>query len=127
MSESIIFNSPILLALYGIALVLVVYDLRNRSGAILPYLSAAIVMGTSAYALIIGASLFETAAVLCIFILINLYKIRGDKPAKSAKTEAKQEIKQVSTQDIKQETKQEAAKEDGQAAAAAEKVGEGNK
>ena len=127
MSESIIFNSPILLALYGIALVLVVYDLRNRSGAILPYLSAAIVMGTSAYALIIGASLFETAAVICIFILINLYKIRGDKPAKSAKTETNTEAKKEVKQEQIQETGQEVIKEDGQTAAAAEKVGEGNK
>ena len=77
MSESIIFNSPILLALYGIALVLVVYDLRNRSGAILPYLSAAIVVATSAYALILGAGLIETAAVMTAFLIVNLAGIRG--------------------------------------------------
>ncbi len=121
MSESVIFNSPILLALYGIALVLIVYDLRNRTGAVLPYLSAAIVLGTSAYALIIGASLFETAAVICIFILINLYKIRGDKPAKTSNKEAKQEVKQ----EVKQEIKEESAKSPEAAPAEARKVGEG--
>ena len=119
MSESIIFNSPIILVLYGVALLLLVYDLRNRTGAVLPYLSAAIVMGTSAYALVIGALLFETAAVICIFILINLYKIRGDKPAKPTETQAKKEISK--------ETENKPVKEAETAPEEAQKVGEGDR
>ena len=79
MSESVIFNSPILLVLYGIALALVLFNLKNRTGAVLTYVSAALVVGTSAYAILLGASLWETAIVIVIFLLINVFKVGESK------------------------------------------------
>ena len=79
MSESVIFNSPILLVLYGIALALVLFNLKNRTGAVLTYVSAALVVCSSAYALLLGASLWETAVVIVVFLLINVFKVGESK------------------------------------------------
>ncbi len=81
MNESIIFNSPLLLVLYGIALSFFLFGLNSRSGKII-YLSTAIVVGTSAYALVIGATLFETAVVVVIFLIINLTHVGKEKDGK---------------------------------------------
>ena len=74
MSGSVILNSPIMLILYGIALALCLFDIRKKTGFLLPFLSALIVVGTSAYALLSGAGLFETASVIAVFLLLNLPK-----------------------------------------------------
>ena len=79
MSESVIFNSPILLVLYGISLALVLFNMKNRTGAVLTYVSAALTIGASAYALLLGASLWETAIVMVVFLLINVIKVGESK------------------------------------------------
>ena len=79
MSESVIFNSPILLVLYGISLALVLFNMKNRAGAVLTYVSAALTVCSSAYALLLGANLWETAIVIVIFLLINVIKVGESK------------------------------------------------
>lgn len=79
MSESVIFNSPILLVLYGISLALVLFNMKNRTGAVLTYVSSALTVCSSAYALLLGANLWETAIVIVIFLLINVIKVGEGK------------------------------------------------
>lgn len=79
MSESIILSSPLLIALYGAALVLTLFGKLKRTGAVLPWVSAALVAGTSALSVLMGASLRETAAVIVLFILIHLIGPKEDR------------------------------------------------
>ena len=80
MAESVIFNSPLLLILYGVALAVAIFELVTKTtGYVLPLLSLAIVVGASIYALLIGASLFEIAIILMVFMLISLAGIRRKK------------------------------------------------
>lgn len=74
MSESVIFSSPILLILYGVALVITLFERRKRTGAVLPWVAAILVMGTSGLAVVMGASLLETAAVIVVFIIVHLIR-----------------------------------------------------
>lgn len=79
MSEIIILNSPLLLLLYGLALALNLFDLVKKTGMVLPVLSACLVVGTSAYALLLGAGLYEVATVIIAFLLLNLFRIRREE------------------------------------------------
>ena len=79
MSESVIFTSPMLLALYGIALAITLFEKWRRTGAVLPWMAAIIVMAASGLAVIMGASLMETAAVIVVFIIVNLIGMREGK------------------------------------------------
>ena len=74
MDESVILNSPILIALYGIALAVTVFAKIKKAGAFWAWAAAIIVMGTSALALVFGAGLVETATVIVIFIIINIIR-----------------------------------------------------
>lgn len=77
MASSVIFNSPILLVLYGLALAIALFELVNRStGFVLPIVSLAIVIGTSIYAILLGATLFEIAIIVLVFLLLSLIGIR---------------------------------------------------
>ena len=78
MSESVIFNSPFLLTVYLIALILSLVGINKRTGFLLPILSALIVAGASLYALLLGASVYELAIVLLTFLLINLKNVGRD-------------------------------------------------
>lgn len=71
--ESVILSSPLALFLYGIALFLNLFDRHYRmtKGA-LTLLSCAVCVGATAYAILIGATLWECATVLLIFLLINM-------------------------------------------------------
>ena len=77
MSESVIFNSSLILMLYGLALAIDLIGLIKKTGLFLPVLSGFIVVGTTAYALLNGAGLYEAAFVILIFLLINLRTARG--------------------------------------------------
>lgn len=78
--ESVIFTSPFLLILYGIALGLCLFELFTKTtGYVLPLLSCAIVIGTSIYAIILGANLLEVCIVFVVFILLNLAGMRRKK------------------------------------------------
>ena len=79
MSEIVILNSPLLLLLYGLALAVNIFDLVKKTGGILPVLSACLVVGTSAYALLLGAGFYEVATVILAFLLLNLFRIRREE------------------------------------------------
>ena len=78
MSESVIFNSPILIVLYGIALAVTLFEKVNRTGAVSAWIAAMLVVGASTLSVIMGASLVETAAIIVLFIIINLIKKKGE-------------------------------------------------
>ena len=80
MENLVIFNSPILLCLYGLALALALFELFSKTtGYVLPIISFAIVIGASIYGLLIGAGLFEVIIVLFVFLLINMFGARRKK------------------------------------------------
>lgn len=79
MSESVILVSPLLIALYGLALVLTLVEKRLRTGSVLPWVAAILVMVTAGLSLVMGASLRETAAVIVLFIIVNLTGLKEGK------------------------------------------------
>lgn len=73
MAESVILQLPMALLLYGAALFFCLFERRYRATrGVFLLLSAAQALGASAYALIGGAGLWETAAALLPFLLLNL-------------------------------------------------------
>ena len=77
MDNFVVFNHPLILVLYGIALALALFELFSKlTGYVLPIISFAIVVGASIYGLLVGAGLLEIAIYLVIFLLINLYGAR---------------------------------------------------
>ena len=73
MVESVILDLPLALLLYGAALFFCLFERRYRATrGVFFLLSAALALGASAYALVRGASLWETAAVLLIYLLLNM-------------------------------------------------------
>ena len=77
MDNFVVFNHPLILVLYGIALALALFELFSKlTGYVLPIISFAIVVGASIYGLLVGAGLLEIAIYLAIFLLINLYGAR---------------------------------------------------
>lgn len=79
MRDSVIFNSPILIVLYGIALTISLSEKRNKESAVLAWVAAFLIVGTSGLSVILGASLLETAAVIVLFIIIQLIKLKGEE------------------------------------------------
>lgn len=73
MEESVILQLPAALLLYGAAIFLRLFDraYRDTRGSF-TLLSALLAVGTTAYALLMGASLGEACAVLGLFLLLNL-------------------------------------------------------
>lgn len=71
--ESVILSSPLALFLYGIALFLNLFDRHYRmTKGFLTIISCAVCVGATAYAIVIGASLWECATVLLVFLLLNM-------------------------------------------------------
>ena len=80
--ESVIFSSTLLLILYGIALILCIFDLiKHASGYVFPILSAMIFVGATIYALILGAGYDEVGIVVIVFLLLNLCSYARHKGA----------------------------------------------
>ena len=79
MSESVILQTPILIVLYSIALALTLFEKLTGKGAFLPWAAAILVAGTSAYSVLLGAGLRETAAVVVLFVIISLIRPKGEK------------------------------------------------
>lgn len=73
MEESVILQLPAALLLYGAAIFLRLFDraYRDTRGGF-TLLSALLAAGTTAYVLLMGASLGEACAVLGLFLLLNL-------------------------------------------------------
>ena len=73
MAESVILQLPLALLLYGTALFFCLFERRYRATrGVFFLLSAALALGASAYALIMGAGLWETAAAVLAFLLLNM-------------------------------------------------------
>lgn len=71
--ESVILSSPLALFFYGIALFLNLFDRNYKmTKGILTLVSCAFCVGATAYAIVIGASLWECATVLLVFLLLNM-------------------------------------------------------
>lgn len=71
--ESVILGSPVLLILYGLALLLCIFDLiRRASGYLFPILSALIFVGATVYAFLLGAGYEELGLVTLIFLALNI-------------------------------------------------------
>lgn len=71
--ESVILSSPLAIFLYGFALFVNLFDRHYRmTGGVLTVLSCAICVGATAYAILIGASLWECATVMLVFLLLNM-------------------------------------------------------
>lgn len=79
--ESVILSTPILTVLFALSLFLAVIGLKNKAGWFLPTASTVICLAASGYALLKGASLFEVATALLLFLAVNLLilKLRGEK------------------------------------------------
>ena len=71
--ESVILSSPLALFLYGIALFGNLFDRHYRmTKGILTVLSCAAAVCATVYAILIGASLWECATALMVFLLLNM-------------------------------------------------------
>lgn len=71
--ESVILSSPLALFLYGAALFLNLFDHRYRmTKGVMTVISCGICVAATVYAIVIGATLWECATVLLVFLLINM-------------------------------------------------------
>lgn len=71
--ESVILSSPLALFFYGIALFLNLFDRHYKmTKGVLTLVSCAFCVGATVYAIAIGASLWECATVLLVFLLLNM-------------------------------------------------------
>ena len=71
--ESVILQQPLALALYGIALFLVLFDRAYRATkGVFTLISTALAAVATAYSLLMGAALWECATVLLVFLLLNM-------------------------------------------------------
>lgn len=71
--ESVILQSPLTLLLYGTALFLNLFDLYYQaSKGLLTILSAGICITAAVCSIVIGASLWECATVILVFLLLNM-------------------------------------------------------
>ena len=80
MSESVIFSTPILIILSGAALAVTLFEKLRRTGAVLEWAAAVLVVVASAFSVLLGASLRETAAVVVLFIILHLVGPKGGNP-----------------------------------------------
>ena len=73
MAQCVTLQLPLALLLYAAALFLCLFERRYRATrGVFFLLSTALALGASAYALVRGASLWETAAVLLIYLLLDM-------------------------------------------------------
>ena len=73
MEDIVILQLPLALALYGIALVLCLFDRKHKeTGGVLNLVSTAVTVGATVYAILLGATLAECAVALMVFLLLNM-------------------------------------------------------
>lgn len=71
--ESVILSSPMALFFYGIALFLNLFDRHYKmTKGVMTLFSCALCVGATVYSIFIGASLWECATVLLVFLLLNM-------------------------------------------------------
>ncbi len=69
----VMLDSPLALLLYGLALFLCLFDRHYKATkGIFTLLSAVAALGGTAYSLTLGASVWECATVLLVFLLLNM-------------------------------------------------------
>lgn len=73
MAEWVILQFPTAMALYGAALFFCLFDkVYQATKGIFTYISAALAIFASAFLLLNGASLWESATLLMVFLLLNM-------------------------------------------------------
>ena len=73
MEKWIILQHPVLLLIYGMALLFCLFDrIYASTKAILTFMSAVLVIIATAFLLLSGAQLYEAAMVLLAFLLLNM-------------------------------------------------------
>ena len=73
--DSVILGQPLVLAiiLYGVALALVLFDRATKdTKGVFTLISTALVALATVYSLVRGASMWECATVLLVFLLLNM-------------------------------------------------------
>lgn len=73
--DSVILGQPLVpaIVLYGIALALVLFDRTNKATkGVFTLVSVALVSLATVYSLVRGASMWECATVLLIYLLLNM-------------------------------------------------------
>ncbi len=71
--QSVILSSPLAMLLYGLGLGLCLFDRHHKlPGVVFPLASAVVVLLATAYAILIGAGLWECATALLVFLLLNM-------------------------------------------------------
>lgn len=71
MEDSVIFNTPALLILFGAAVVLAAAGLIKRTGYLLPIASAVVAASACSYSLLLGAELREV--LVFVLLLLAMY------------------------------------------------------
>lgn len=82
MSESVIFNSPLLIVGFAAALALCLFAIVKKTGFAVTLLAAAMFVALSTYALLLGASLEEVGLAAIVFFSVNAFAAwrgRGNK------------------------------------------------
>ena len=71
--DSTILQLPLVMILYGVALMLCLFDRSKKAtGGLFTILSTALAVVGTVYALLMGTPLTECATVLMIFMLLNM-------------------------------------------------------
>ncbi len=72
--ELTLLQHPLAIALYAVALALVIFELITKfTGYVLPLIALAVFVGTSIYAVLSGVTLFEIACLATVFLVANLF------------------------------------------------------
>ena len=73
MENFVILQLPLAWVLYGVALVLCLFDRKRKdTGGVLPLVSTAVTVLATAYVILMGATLAECAVVLMAFALLHM-------------------------------------------------------
>lgn len=75
MENSVLFNNPVVLIGFIIALCLCVFSLVKKTHVSVTFISAAIFTLTLIYALLNGMELYEAGAVATVFFTVNLLSL----------------------------------------------------
>lgn len=73
MGESVILSLPLALVLYGAALFFCLFERRYKATrGVFTLVSAAIAILATGYCILMGAALWDAAAALTVFLLLNM-------------------------------------------------------
>ncbi|MBE7088480.1 MAG: DUF2254 domain-containing protein [Clostridiales bacterium] len=99
--EGVLFNSPIILGGFALALTILIFELRtNSTGYFLPVLSVLLSIAVIIYAILLGATLQEIVIVLLLFVIINLAGLKTEKPQLSDEKDNNKKISEEKSQNV---------------------------